>query len=104
MRACLRKGSIVAIDDKPVDYAGFVPRVEDQVGHTLLIRYRRGTTENATRVQVIADRVEGRTVGRIKILVGPPVGAGRGEVVHSAAVWAEVDANISGRKRQSHHP
>lgn len=74
-RAGLKPGDqIIAIDDHSVDMAGFAPRIEDSVGRTVLIRYSRAGTENSARVPVVADTVDGRTVGRIKVTVGAPPG------------------------------
>ncbi len=66
---------IVAIDDRPVDYQHFVPFIEESVGRTIDVRYRRAGAASSTRVRVISDAVAGRTIGRIKVSVGPPVGA-----------------------------
>jgi regulator of sigma E protease len=66
---------ILAIDDKPVDYQHFVPLIEGAVGRTIDVRYRRAGAVNSTQVQVTPDTVDGRTIGRIKVSIGPPVGA-----------------------------
>ena len=65
---------ILSIDDKPVDFRGFVPRIEAEIGRTVLIHYRRGTLENSARVTVVSETVEGKAVGRIKLLIGFPPG------------------------------
>ena len=66
---------ILAIDDKPVDYQHFVPLIEGAVGRTVDVRYRRAGAVNSTQVRVTPDTVDGRTIGRIKVSIGPPVGA-----------------------------
>jgi len=65
---------IVAIDDKPVDLAGFQPRIEDSIGKTLVFRYRRAGAENTTEVHVAGEKVDGKLIGRIKVSIGPPAG------------------------------
>ena len=65
---------IVAIDDKPVDLAGFQPRIEDSIGKTLVFRYRRAGAENTTEVHVAGEKVDGKLIGRIKVSIGAPAG------------------------------
>jgi regulator of sigma E protease len=65
---------ILAIDGTPVDRSNFVPRIEGRAGQTVLMRYRRGGAENSARVAVVADNVQGRTVGRVKVTIGAPPG------------------------------
>jgi regulator of sigma E protease len=65
---------IVAIDDKPIDLAGFQPRIEDSIGKTLVFRYRRAGAENTTEVHVGSEQVDGKLIGRIKVSIGAPPG------------------------------
>ncbi len=74
-KAGLKAGDeIVAIDDQPVDLRAFVPRIEDRIGQTITVRYRRAGLENSARVFVAPETDAGKTIGRIKVTVGPPVG------------------------------
>jgi regulator of sigma E protease len=65
---------ILAIDAHPVDLAAFQSRIEESLGRTILIRYRRAGVENSARVVVGSDTVAGRAVGRIKVSIGGPPG------------------------------
>jgi regulator of sigma E protease len=64
---------ILAVDEQPVDLAGFQARIESSVGRTVLIRYRRGNLENNARVLVGSDDAD-KSIGRIKVSIGPPPG------------------------------
>jgi len=64
---------ILAIDGQSVDLAAFQLRIEHSLGQTLAIRYRRGGEESTARVHVGADDAD-KTIGRIKVGVGPPPG------------------------------
>jgi regulator of sigma E protease len=72
-RAGLMAGDqVLAINGEPVhDFQALQKRVQAHPGDSVLIRYRRGTTEAAVRVQTLADKVDGKLVGRIH--VGEPV-------------------------------
>ncbi len=88
-KAGLRAGDqIVSIDDKPADYQGFVPLIEEGVGRTVVVRYRRAGEEHSTRVAVEPQAAEGgKTVGRIKVTVGPPAGL---EVQYPASMRTHI--------------
>jgi regulator of sigma E protease len=74
-KAGLKTGDqIVSIDEQPVEYRNFVPRIEASVGKTVLVRYKRAGAENATRVTVASETTDGHTVGRIKATIGAPPG------------------------------
>ncbi|HZO24151.1 MAG TPA: RIP metalloprotease RseP [Steroidobacteraceae bacterium] len=74
-RAGLKAGDrILSIDGRPVDFNHFVGNIEDNLGHTIVIGYRRGGVENNARVVVAAERVDGKTIGRINLVVEPVPG------------------------------
>ena len=65
---------ILGIDGEPVDMSNFVSHVEQSAGRTVLVRYRRGGTENSSRVTAADKVVDGRHVGRFELLVSAPPG------------------------------
>jgi regulator of sigma E protease len=63
---------ILAVNGEPVhDFLELQSRVQAHPGEEVLIRYRRGSTEYGVRVPTLAESVNGKTVGRIR--VSPPV-------------------------------
>ena len=74
-KAGLRQGdNILSVDGKPVDFAHFVPAIEEHVGGSVLIGYRRGGNESSVRVSVTPETVDGKTLGRINVVVAPVQG------------------------------
>lgn len=69
----LRAGdTILAVDDQPVsDFQGLQKQIQAHPGQTVSIRYRREGVENTLQVPVLADTVNGRTVGRIHVTPPP---------------------------------
>jgi len=69
-KAGLKAGDrILSVDGKPIDYSHFVAAIEDHVGGSVVIGYRRDGIQSSTRVAVTAETVDGKTVGRINVLV-----------------------------------
>lgn len=69
----LRAGdTIVAINDQPVnDFLALQKLVQAHPGQTVSVRYRRDGVEGTLQVPVLADNVNGRTVGRIHVTPPP---------------------------------
>jgi regulator of sigma E protease len=77
-RAGLQPGDqILAVNGEPVhDFQEMQTRVQAHPGDSILIRYKRGMSENenTVRVQTLAEKVQGKVVGRIQVGVqgAPP--------------------------------
>jgi regulator of sigma E protease len=69
----LRAGdTILAIDGQPVsDFLALQKQIQAHPGQTVSIRYRRDGMEGTLQVPVLADTVNGRTVGRIHVTPPP---------------------------------
>ncbi len=68
-QAGLKPGdAILAVNGEPVrDFLDLVDRIKAHPGDSVSIRYRRGTTETTVRVPVLAETVDGKTIGRIHV-------------------------------------
>jgi regulator of sigma E protease len=71
-RAGLQAGDqILAVNGEPVhDFRELQTRIQAHPGEGVLIRYRRGQIESGVRVPTLAEKVQGKSVGRIH--VSPP--------------------------------
>ncbi|MGH8140163.1 MAG: RIP metalloprotease RseP [Steroidobacteraceae bacterium] len=69
-RAGLRTGDrIIAVEGEPVaDFRDIQARVGSHPGESLVLTYRRGGIENSVRVAVASDDVDGKRVGRIRVM------------------------------------
>ena len=64
--------TLLAINDEPVtDFRQVRDRIEALAGQSAQLRYRRGASEFSTRLQVAADKVGERVVGRIQVTPAP---------------------------------
>lgn len=68
-RAGLRTGDrIVAIDGEPIhDFRDLVARISRAPGESVSVAYVRGGHEASVRLEIAAEQVDGRTVGRIQL-------------------------------------
>jgi len=75
-RGGLKAGDqILSVDGQSVDFGNFVSHIEDNVGRTISIGYRRAGAQGTASVHVNPVVVDGRTIGRINLIVQPPQGA-----------------------------
>jgi regulator of sigma E protease len=69
-RAGLKTGDqIVSIEGEPVsDFKDIVARVGSHPGESLALTYRRGGVERSVRVAVASELVDGKRLGRIRVM------------------------------------
>ncbi len=74
-QAGLKEGDLVlSMNDKAYGYRDFGPALAAQAGESVLLRYRRGASESTVRITPVPTEVDGKTIGRIQVGIGPESG------------------------------
>ena len=73
--AGLKEGDLIlSLNDQVYSFRQIVPAIAAKPGETVLLRYRRGASENSLRIVPAPTAADGKTIGRIQVEIGAEAG------------------------------